>query len=193
VSQIDWPADFERTPTRERTKNRNYEVDLQQAIEDLDAELDRLGVDDWRLSTAMDHQSRNPNYPYANQPEPDDPGVVCRWSMDGDQFAVACDAYSRVRDNCRTVGLYVREKRKMSNRPVTTGETEFANARLPSGEEDAVAPDPPPHEVLEVAPDAPEAVVEGAYRAKETHPDKPEGSEEAFQRVQRAKEAMLDE
>jgi len=191
---IDWPDGFERTPRTERTKNRNYEVDLQQAIEDLDAELDRLDVDDWRLSTAMDHQSRNPNYPYANQPEPDDPGVVVRWSMDGEQYAVACDAHTRVRDNLRTVGLYIREKRKIEQRPVTTGEAEFANARLPSGEDEAVADDPPPHEVLGVDPDAPEAVVQGAYRAKvqDVHPDKG-GSAEALKRVKRSQEAMLDE
>jgi len=195
MSQIDWPPEWERTPASERTKNRSYEVTLHDAITDLDDELGRLGVDDCRLSTAMDHQSQNPNYPYANQPEPDDPGVVCRWSMDGEQFAVACDAYSRVRDNLRTVGLYIREKRKMSSRPVTTGETEFANARLPSGEEETVAADPPPHEVLDVDPDAPAAVVRGAYRAKvkQHHPDKPDGDEEAFRRVQAAREAMLDE
>ncbi|WP_435069194.1 J domain-containing protein [Haloplanus sp. C73] len=194
MSQIDWPAGWERTPARQRTKNRNYEVELQQAIEDLEAELDRLGVDDWRLSTAMDHQSRNPNYPYANQPEPNDPGVVVRWSMDGEQYAVACDAYSRVRDNLRTAGLYIREKRKMSNRPVTTGETEFANARLPSGDGDTVAAEAPPHEILEVAEDAPDAVVRDAYRARvqEAHPDKG-GSREQFERVQRAREAMLDD
>jgi len=89
MSQIDWPPEWERTPASERTKNRSYEVTLHDAITDLDDELGRLGVDDCRLSTAMDHQSQNPNYPYANQPEPDDPGVVCRWSMDGEQFAVA--------------------------------------------------------------------------------------------------------
>ena len=194
ASTLDWPRNWERTPARERSKNRNYEVELQDAIEDLEAELHRLGVDDWRLATDMDHQSRNPNYPYANQPEPDDPGVVVRWSMDGDQYAVACDAYSRVRDNLRTAGLYIREKRKMSTRPVTTGEAEFANARLPSGEADAVAADPPPHEVLDVEPDAPPETVREAYRERvqEVHPDKPSGDEERFKRVKRAREAMLD-
>ena len=192
ASTLDWPPNWERTPARERSKNRNYEVELMDAIDDLEAELRRLGVDDWRLSTDMDHQSRNPNRPYANQPEPDDPGVVVRWSMDGDQYAVACDAYSRVRDNLRTAGLYIREKRKMSNRPVTTGEAEFANARLPSGEE-AVAGSPPPHEVLGVAPDASAEEVRAAFRerAKETHADVG-GDTEAFKRVKRAKEAMLD-
>jgi DnaJ-class molecular chaperone len=114
--------------------------------------------------------------------------------MDGDQYAVACDAYSRVRDNCRTVGLYVREKRKMSTRPVTTGEAEFANARLPSGEADAVAADPPPHDVLGVEPDASPETVREAYRERvqEVHPDKPSGDEERFKRVKRARQVMTD-
>ena len=190
---VDWPPQFERTDAERRSPNRNYEVSLHDAIEDLDAEMDRLGVDDWRLSTAMDHQSRNPNYPYASQPEPDAPSVVLRWSMDGEQFAIACDAYSRVRDNLRTIGLYVREKRKMEGRPVTTGKSEFANARLPSGDEETVVAAPPPHEVLDVSPDAPEGVVEAAYRekTKTMHPDHG-GRTEAFQRLKRAKEAMLD-
>ncbi|WP_435147199.1 J domain-containing protein [Halobaculum sp. P14] len=190
---VDWPPEFDRTATADRTRNRSFEVSLSDAIEDLAAQMDRLGVDDWRLSTAMDHQSRNPNYPYANQPEPDDPGVVLRWSMDGDQYAVACDAYSRVRDNLRTVGLYVAEKRKMEQRPVTTGATEFANARLPSGD-DTVEAEPAPHAVLGVDPDASDDEVKRAFRerVKETHPDSG-GDTEQFHRVQRAKEVMLDE
>lgn len=63
-----------------------------------------LEVEHWRLSTDVDHQTRNPNYPYVDQPEPEDPGVVVRWRMDRGQYAIACGAYFRVRDNSRTVG-----------------------------------------------------------------------------------------
>jgi hypothetical protein len=195
---LDWPQGFERTPERDRSPNRSYEVELHDAIDDLAAELDRLDVQDWRLSTAMDHQSRNPNYPYANQPQPDDPSVVVRWRMDDEQYAVACDAYSRVRDNLRTVGLYIREKRKMEQRPVETGESEFANARLPPADEDDVVvaggSRVPPHEILEVDPDADPEIVKAAYRAKvkDAHPDSG-GSRDAFRRIQSAKNAMLGE
>ncbi|AUX09317.1 molecular chaperone DnaJ [Halalkaliarchaeum desulfuricum] len=198
MTDVEWPADFERTPARDRSKNRSYEVSLAQAIDDLEAELDRLGVDDWRLETNMEHQSRNPKRPYANQPKPDDPSVVVRWRMDGEQYAVACDAYSRVRDNLRTIGLYIHEKRKMDSRPVTTGESEFANARLPPADDDAIVvadgSTAAPHEVLNVAPEAPADVVEAAARRlkAEAHPDAG-GSRAEFQRIVAAEEAMLDD
>ena len=198
MTDVDWPSGFERTPERDRSPNRSFEVSLHDTIKDLAAEMDRLDVDEWRLSTALDHQSRDPNFPYANQPEPDDPGVALRWTMDGGQYAVACDAHSRVRDNLRTIGLYVREKRKMEKRPVETGESEFANARLPPGDqEDAVvagAGGEPAHEVLEVDADADDDVVEAAFRAKakEVHPDQG-GSRAEWQRLQEAREVMLDD
>jgi hypothetical protein len=194
---LDWPSGFDRTPERDRSPNRSYEVSLHDAITDLAEELGRLDVEDWRLSTDMDHQSRNPNYPYANQPEPDDPGVVVRWRMDGEQYAVACDAYSRVRDNLRTIGLYIHEKRKMEQRPVETGESEFANARLPPADEEDVvvagAASEPAHEILEIDPNADPEVVKAAFRAKAktAHPDQ-DGSRDEFQRLQTAKRVMLD-
>ncbi|MFC4550094.1 MULTISPECIES: J domain-containing protein [Halorussus] len=195
TQELDWPAGFDRTNPADRTRNNRYEATLRDSIDDLEAELGRVGVDDWRLSTAARHQKRNPKYPYADA-NPSDPSAVVRWSMDGAQYAVACDAYSRLRDNVRTLYLYVREKRKMEQRPVVTGESEFANARLPPGdsEADAVVARRPPHELLDVAPDAAEDVVKAAARQKlkEHHPDRG-GDREAFQRVQEAREAMLSD
>ncbi|SNZ18222.1 hypothetical protein SAMN06269185_3299 [Natronoarchaeum philippinense] len=192
-SGIDWPADFARTPTGERERNRKYDVTLAQALDDLEAELDRLGVDDWRLSTAAQQRQRDQR-PYSRA-NPDDPGVVVRWSMDGNQYAVACDRYTKLRDNVRTVGLYIHEKRKMEQRPVETGESEFANARLPpADDEDVIEATEPPHEILGVAPDAPDEVVRAVARrlSADLHPDTGDGDVEKYKRVQEAKEAMLD-
>jgi hypothetical protein len=157
--------------------------------------MDRMGVDDFRASTASGGAYTKSNGLPKSRANPDDPGFVLRWSKDGEQFAVACDKYRRLRDNARAVYLWVRETRKRGTRPVKTGDTEFAAARLPSGEEDAVVAEVPPHEVLGVARDADRDAVEDAYRERvqETHPDKPDGDEAAFRRVQEAKEAMLDE
>lgn len=154
--------------------------------------MERLDPENWRASIGNQHTKSN-GLPLHNA-NPDDPGFVLRWSKDGEQFAVACDASPRLRDNVRTVYLWVHETRMRSQRPVVTGEDEFAAARLPSGDDgDAVVAREPPHEVLGVEPDAPEAAVKGAYRRllKERHPDQG-GSTEEFKRLQEAKEAMLD-
>lgn len=192
MSGVEWPAAFgERTPARDREKNRSYEVTLSKAFSDLESELDKLGVDDFRYSFDAQQRQRD-GRPYARA-SPDDPAFVLRWTKQGEQYAVACDRYSRLRDNVRTVGLYVREKRMMEKRDVRTGETEFSNLRLPSGEE-AVAAEAPPHVVLGVEADAGPQRVRDAFRdlAKETHADAG-GSTEEFIRIKEAKEAMLDE
>lgn len=198
MTGIDWPRRFDRTSTEDRERNRSFEVSLSKAFDDLEDELRRLGVDKYRYSFDAQQRQRD-NRPYANA-RPDDPSFVLRWTMDGNQYAVACDRYSRLRDNVRTVGHYVGEKRKMEGRPVRTGESEFANARLPPGDGEAEAvvarpaTEPDPYEVLGVEPDAPEAAVRGAYRGllKERHPDHG-GSSTEFNQLQNAKEELLEE
>lgn len=79
--------------------------------------------------------------------------------MAGDQFAVGADQHTDRRDNAREIGLWIEEKRKMSDRPVATTESEFATARRTPGEgDDAVvaesADTSEPHEMLGVDPDA---------------------------------------
>lgn len=201
AGEIDWPAWAERTAPRERERTPKYSVTQTQAINRLETELlDRVGADDWRLSTAAAHRKRD-GKPYADA-NPDDPGVVVRWTKDGDQFCVAADRYTDIRDNARTIGLYVEEKRKMSDRPVHTGQDEFATARLPpgDGEEAIVAgavdaePDREPHEVLGVAPDAPEPVINGAFRelAKEGHGDQGGSEKYDVQELKKARDELLE-
>jgi len=197
---IDWPPWAQRTDRRERTTK--FSVTLASAINDIEAELeDRLGVDDWRLSTAAPHRKKD-GRPYADA-NPSDPGAVVRWTMDGEQYAVAADQYDDLRDNVRAIGLYISEKRKMNNRPVHTGQDEFATAQLPSGDEDVIvagdggdtiASTMAPHEVLEVDPNASDDVVKAVARRKaaNAHPDNDDGDRDEYKRVQQAKEAMLD-
>lgn len=197
--EIDWPAWADRTPRRERERTSKYSVTLAQAINRLRAELlDRVGADDWRLSTAAPHRQKD-GLPYADS-NPDDPGVVVRWSKEGKQYCVACDHYTDLRDNVRTLGLYIEEKRKMSNRPVHTGQDEFATARLPSGNESddvIVAGSPEPEldadraaELLGVSPDAPDRVVETAFQeaVKGEHPD--QGGNGDVRRLQEARDLL---
>jgi hypothetical protein len=195
MTGVDWPPQFgERTPRSERRTTRRFEVDRRQAIKDLAAELGRLGVDDWTLETETDHRSDRPNIPYASAPEPDDPVAVVRWTVSGDQFAVGCDQWTKLRDNLREIGLYVREKRKMESRPVATGEAEFSTLRRPAPEDVPPGGVTPPHEILGVDADASEQAIVKAYRerVKEVHPDQG-GSASELEAVRRAKEVMLGE
>lgn len=194
MSSIDWPPSLgDRTSPEDRLRNNSFQASLGRTTDDLATEMDRLEPENWRASIGNQHTKSN-GLPLHNA-NPDDPGFVLRWTKDGEQFAVGCDRYSRLRDNVREVYLWVKETRKRGDRPVVTGESEFAAARLPSGDDDAVvATSRPAHEVLGVDPDAPEAAVRGAYRGllKERHPDHG-GSAEAFQELEAAKEAMLNE
>ena len=195
MSGLDWPTGWERTPESEREPNRSFEATLGTTTQDLTTEMDRMDVDAWRGEIGNAHTKSN-GLPLHNA-NPDDPGFVLRWTDGDEQFAVACDASSRLRDNVRTVYLWVHETRMRSQRPVKTGDTEFAAARLPPGDGDDVAAASssatPAHEVLGVQPNAPEGVVKAAARHQKAraHPDKG-GSREAFQEIVEAEEVMLD-
>ena len=195
MTRVDWPRGFPRTDAGDRERNNSFSVSLSQAFDDLETELDRLGVDeDYRYS--FDAQQRQTDQRPYSRANPDDPGFALRWKMDGAQYAVACDRYSALRDNVRAIGLYLKEKRKMEQRPVETGESEFANARLPPAGEDVIVADAAraAHDVLDIEPDASDDEIREAYRkrVKDAHPDRG-GSDAEFRRVREAREAMLDE
>ena len=172
AGEVDWPPELAKTPEGSRSYCNKFSVTLHQAITEIGTELeDRLGVNDWRLSTAAPHR-KSDGIPYADS-NPDDPSAVVRWTMDGAQFAVGADEHNDLRDNVREIGLWIKEKRKMAGRPVKTAESEFATARLPPGDTQegvvvAEAADTrEPHEVLGVAPDAPDDVVSAVARQAE--------------------------
>ncbi|QKY17723.1 J domain-containing protein [Halorubrum sp. CBA1229] len=197
MSGLDWPAGFGRTPATERERNRSFEASIAQTTDDLATEMGRMDVDEWRGEIGNSHTKSN-GLPLHNA-NPDDPGFVLRWVDDGEQFAVACDASPQLRDNLRYVFKWVNETRMRSQRPVRTGDSEFAAARLPPGDGgDAVvagsATRQPPHEVLGVDPSASENVIESVARARkaETHPDSG-GDQAEFQRVKEAEKAMLED
>lgn len=199
ASRIDWPTGFERTQQSERSRIRKYSASLGQTTQELADEMERLDPDSWRAETASGGSYTKSNGLPKHNANPDDPGFVVRWQDDGQTFAVACDVSPKLDENVRTVYLWIRETRKRNQRPVVTGESDFAAARLPSGRDEDVDEGGqqypgPPHELLDVAPDASEGVIKAAARQKkkEHHPDSG-GSKRLFQKIVNAEEAMLDE
>lgn len=191
----DWPEEFERTPPEDREPySGGFQVTRSEAFQNVLDELARWDkVTDVQLDSGAEHQKRNPNKPYARASF-DDPGVIIRFTKDGKEMAAACDRWDNPRDNAQDLYHYLNETRKQELRGTVTAESEYEKLRLPSGDEEATAADPPAHVVLGVDRDASEEEIQEAFRerAKETHSDTG-GSTEAFKRVKRAKEAMLDE
>lgn len=201
MTGLNWPSELgERTPEQQRTRNRDFSVTLGKTTDQLETELDRLDPDDWRCSIGNQHTKSN-GLPLHNA-TPADPAFVLEWSKDGEQFAVGCDSYSRLRDNVREVYLWFHETRMRSQRTVSTGDTEFAAARLPPADDEVVSAPPArtandfhkqPHEVLGIEPDANEKAVHDAARTllKDDHPDHG-GTGDVIQTVQWARDTMLD-
>lgn len=196
MSDLEWPEGFERTAPADRARYPGgFEVSRTKAFDSILEEISKIdGAMNVRVETAAPHTSKHPHRPYADR-EPDDPGVVAYYDRQGQGYAVACDRWNNLRDNARAVALYVDAKRAIERYGVATVGSEFDTQALPSGDgdENVVEAAPPPHEVLGVDPDAPDAVVKGAARSLkgEHHPDSG-GDRETFQRIVEAEEAMLD-
>lgn len=194
MSDLNWPAEFPRTPDEERTSYpHGFQVSMRKAFRNIKTQLERMDVDEWSVDSGTDHLKGKPWLPYKEAPKyADDPGVVARWTKDGESFAAPCDRWNNVRDNAQAVAKYLDAKRALDRYGVSTISSEFATQALPSGNE-AVQAEPPAHVVLGVDPDAGRARVQQAFREAviEAHPDQG-GSSEAVDRVKRARERMLE-
>ncbi|WP_049970807.1 J domain-containing protein [Haladaptatus cibarius] len=193
MSEIDWPETFPRTEPHDRKSySGGFRVTRSTAFQNV---LDELatwdGVTDVQLDSGAEHQKRNPNKPYADSSF-NDPGVVVYFTKGGEQMAAACDRWDNPRDNAQDLYHYLHETRMQEQRGTVTAESEYQKLQLPSADGGAVVASTAPCDVLDVSPDAPDAVVKGAYREllKERHPDHG-GSQEEFRELQNAKEALL--
>jgi hypothetical protein len=194
VNQLDWPEGFDRTSPGERESYpHGFRVSRTSAFENILEELRKMDARNVQVKTAAPHTVDNPHRPYADR-DPDDPGVVIYFERDGQQFAVPCDRWDNLRDNAQAIAKYLDAKRALERYGVQTVESEFSTQALPSGDEDVVAGGEPPHEILEVSPDADEKVVRAAARElkKVHHPDQG-GDGERLQQIIAAEEAMLDD
>jgi len=207
TSAINWPDEFDRTDSDERDSYPgNLTMGHRESFESIVEELERWGATDVEVDFAAPAYQRNSNIPHKSA-DVDDPGVVAyfrRAEGSADEgHAIACDSWETLQENARAIALYARRKRLAERCGVTTAESEFETTALPPGDEDdVIAAGPggngagtPPHEILEVAPDASEDVVESVARRKmaNVHPDKPDGDHDEYIRIQQAKEAMLNE
>jgi hypothetical protein len=131
----DWPRGFDRTPTNLRKPYpHGFQVSVTEAFENIVTQLERLGADKYTIESAADHQTKNPNFPYADA-NPDDPSVVVRYRMEGDTYAIPCDRWDNLRDNAQAVAKYVDAKRALDRYGIETKTTEW-ETQIISGDDD---------------------------------------------------------
>ena len=183
-----WPEGWKRTQGHQRKRSR-YQVKMAKARDDLLKELRLLGARDVVISTNV--ALRRDGLPYANTPEPGDPGVAVYWN---DDQVIACDCWTTVAENMRAVGLTVGALRQIERTgasqileraflgfkalpPAPSGPMDLHAARTEFG--------------LNGAPFT-EVDVEKRYKklARERHPDNG-GSQEAMVRLNQARDVLL--
>lgn len=206
-SRLERPDGYGRTPADDREPYPgNISLGHREAFESIVEELQRWGKTDIEIETASQHYADDPNIPHKSD-DPDDVGVVAYYrdleAHSSEQSAIACDSWETQRENARAISLWIRRVRLADRCGVETAKDIDEVAQLPPADDEAIAAPPvqdddlqeEPHEVLDVAPDAPDDVVKAVARRKaaNVHPDGDEGDRNEFKRIQDAKKAMLDD
>lgn len=119
--------------------------------------------------------------------------MACYFKLKGKPHCLPCDTYTKVEQNICALAAHIEATRAIERYGVADLAAMFTGFQaLPSPEH---ASAPMWHQVLGIATPATLAQAELAYRRRrsETHPDKPGGSQDAFDLVQRAWEQAQQE
>jgi DnaJ domain len=178
-----WPKHVERTKQR---ITGPYRTSLQTTAVELERELRGWGAKNAVVGSDLTFGPSGINASTVR-----DPGVAVRFEIKGITLTLAIDRYYHLQDNYRALMLSVASLRRLER-----DGTQQIFAQVVSGLKALPSPadQASPWSVLEVTPGASAEVIEAAYRAKakRTHPDQG-GSADAFQALQRAREAALRE
>jgi hypothetical protein len=162
-----WPAGW---PRAKRKTRASFNLSFANARDELMRELRLMGARYPILSTNV--PLRRDGLPYAQQKEPDDPGVAVYFMWQGKQMTFACDRWDRVKDNVRAIGKTIEALRGVER----WGASDMME-RAFSAFEALPAPDGVVTlscwQVLDLPTGASEMEIERAYRAKAkaAHPD----------------------
>lgn len=111
-----WPAGWKRTPSKLRRPS-NYRVSFVAARNDIVSQLKLLGAREIIVSTNI--QLRRDGLPYAATSEPEDPSVAVYWLEKNTTRVVACDQWTKVRENMRAVDVAVKCLRQLQSSGAT--------------------------------------------------------------------------
>lgn len=190
-----WPVGWPRTqagnrrPARFHSRSeagglsRNKAMTLGIALDRLERELNFIAAQAAVLSTNLPLGIRGSPL-HLPKPHFDDPGVAVYFRHKGKPIVLACDKWSTVADNVAAIAAHIDAIRRMDRYGVGRLEQALAGyTRLLSGRRAWF-------DVLDVQPHAPWEHIEAVYKqkAKERHPDRRGGSDEAMAELNEAYE-----
>jgi hypothetical protein len=174
---------------------KSGKVTISDALDRLERELARLGVNDWEIIVSTNLVLGSRGAPLSNQAEPRDPGAAVYFGLKGKDRVLACDRWDRTADNLAAIAAHIDAIRRVDRYGVGTLDQAFAGY-------DALPPPsadnrPPWRKVLGIAEDENSSAdaINAAYRdlARKFHPDAPGGSHEAMAQLNEARDAALRE
>jgi hypothetical protein len=175
---LSWPVGRKRTKPQDR-KRSQFASTRYRGLQDIAAELIRLGVSDARITLDLPLRGRD-DLPLDNAREPEDPGVAVYYTRQRKDHVLACDQFRVVHENLAAIIKTIEAQRGITRWGCQSIDEAIAGSRLAlSGE---ASDSRPWREVLEVqgawTDHAPPAVLltfaRAQYKAKIAiaHPDK---------------------
>lgn len=104
---LQWPENWARVPAGDREKAR-FKVTLAEAVEDLLAELDKMGASNIVITSGL--PTRQDGLPYSTG-NCDDPGVAVYFVLGDKEHVFPCDRWDRPAANIRAIGLTIQSMR----------------------------------------------------------------------------------
>ncbi len=176
---LQWPEGWPKARRREESR---FKISFANARDELFYEIHRLGGSLPVLSTNV--ELRRDGLPYANRAPFGSPGVAVYFTRKKHQMCFACDKYYKIQDNIQAIRKTIEALRGIERWGASDMmERAFAGfEQLPDQSGGAW------WAILGVSESAPASDVKEAYKRlrSEHHPDRPTGSNEQFDRIQKA-------
>lgn len=182
---LQWPAGRQRRRYRQHAQfGTRHGLTLGKARDELFRQIKLLGGKMPILSSNL--ELRLDGLPYANQRQPDDPGVAVYFTYKGKQHCFACDVWHKVEDNVFAIAKTIDALRGIER----WGTGDMLERAFMGFE---ALPQPEQwFQVLGVSAHATEQEIDAAYRrlAMEHHPDRG-GNGDQMARINAARDAGL--
>lgn len=180
VSLDRWP----RRPTQNRKSGYGFRAAYSETLKKLETELHLIGAYNILLQVDIPASKiRQDGSPYANAPEPYEPGVILSFDSEHGSLSYACDTYDLWKANLRAIVLTLEALRAVGRWGASThGEQYKGYTAIPADHASDAMTTEDARSLLQR---------HGGYREAvlSLHPDHG-GSPEEFMRVQRAKEVL---